>query len=151
MRNLPVTLLGIFIGVVLLVACSDMLNAKSKTNTPPATIAPCPDYPRCVSTEAQKPNQRMAPIHYEGGSELAQERLRKIIRSMPRATITTDMPGYLAAQFKSRLIGFTDDVEFLFDPRDFTIHFRSGARVGYYDFGVNRSRMEFIAQALQAP
>lgn len=92
----------------------------------------------------------MVPIQYSGSPQAAQERLRQIIKRMPRATITTDMPGYLAAEFKSRLIGFTDDVEFMFDPENSTIHFRSGARVGYYDFGVNRSRMESIIQAFQA-
>jgi uncharacterized protein (DUF1499 family) len=37
-----------------------------------------------------------------------------------------------------------DDVEILFDDASKTIHFRSAARSGYYDFGVNRRRMEKV-------
>lgn len=91
----------------------------------------------------------MSPMRYTGSPEAAQERLRKIIKGMPRASITTDMPGFLAAEFTSRIMGFTDDVEFLFNPDGSTIHFYSGARIGYYDFGVNHSRMESITKAFQ--
>lgn len=151
MPNLPVMLPGLlFISLGLLVACSTMSDAKSNAVMPPTKIAPCPDYPRCVSTESKIPKQRMQPIRYSGSADSAQERLRQIIKAMPRATITIDAPGYLAVEFESRLVSFTDDVELLFDPEDSVIHFRSSARVGYYDFGVNRARMESIIQAFNA-
>ncbi|MEO5702496.1 MAG: DUF1499 domain-containing protein [Gammaproteobacteria bacterium] len=116
----------------------------------PAALAACPDAPRCVSTMTQRPERRMAPIRYKGSAQAAQERLRDIIKGLPRATIKIDTPGYLSVEVRSRFMGFIDDVEFLFDSNDSTIHFRSGARVGYYDFGVNRSRMESIVQAFHA-
>ena len=48
-----------------------------------------------------------------------------------------------AAIFTTRL-GFVDDVQFLLDERARVIHVRSASRVGYWDLGVNRKRMEAI-------
>jgi uncharacterized protein (DUF1499 family) len=42
-----------------------------------------------------------------------------------------------------------DDVEFWFDAAAKTIHFRSASRSGYYDFGVNRKRMEELRRKLE--
>jgi uncharacterized protein (DUF1499 family) len=89
----------------------------------------------------------MAPIPFTGALEAAQARLREIIRAMPRAEITLDQPGYLAVSFRSRVFGFLDEAEFVVDGDGGVIHFRSGAHTGYYDFGVNRSRMKGIAAA----
>ena len=49
------------------------------------------------------------------------------------------------AEFTSAVFGFVDDVEFQFDPSGF-IQIRSASRTGYYDFGVNRERVETIRQ-----
>ena len=110
-------------------------------------LAPCPSRPNCISTEARDPGHRMSPIAFRGSVEEAREKLRRILGEMPRSSITADRPGYLAASFRSRVFGFVDDAEFVLDPEKKEIHFRSAARTGYYDFGVNRSRMESIAQA----
>jgi len=111
-----------------------------------AFLAPCPSSPNCVSTQAQDARHRMSPILFRGPAAEAQERLRRIVQGMPRANITADRPGHLAASFRSRVFGFVDDAEFVVDGEKGEIHFRSAARTGYYDFGVNRSRMESIAR-----
>lgn len=55
---------------------------------------------------------------------------------------------YLAAEFKMPR-GFIDDVEFWVDPRfPKYLQVRSASRVGIYDFGVNRGRIEFIRTVL---
>ena len=113
------------------------------------TLRPCPSSPNCVSTQSGDPRQRMEPIPFSGGGEAAQSRLRKVLLAMPRAEITHEEPGYLAASFRSRIFGFVDEAEFVFDDSNGIIHFRSGACAGYYDFGVNRSRMELIAEAFR--
>ena len=110
-------------------------------------LRPCPSSPNCVSSQAVDPRHLMAPIPFAGAPEEAQARLRTIIRAMPRAEITRDEPGYLAVSFRSRVFGFLDKAEFVLDGNSRLIHFRSGARTGYYDFGVNRSRMERITAA----
>jgi len=141
--------IAIVISIILYAASLDRAAAKMTTIVPIA-LADCPDAPHCVSTEAQRPEQRMAPIRYNGSAQAARERLRRIIKGLPRATIKVDTPGYLSVEVKSRFMGFIDDVEFLFDNEYPIIHFRSAARAGYYDFGVNRARMESIFLAFQA-
>jgi uncharacterized protein (DUF1499 family) len=63
---------------------------------------------------------------------------------MARMKVVTVKDNYIHAEFHSRLFGFVDDVEFSFDDDQKTIHLRSASRTGYYDFGVNRKRMERI-------
>ena len=104
-------------------------------------LAPCPSRPNCVSTQAWDARHRMSPILFRGPAAEAQERLRRIVQGMARAAVTADRPGYLAVSFRSRVFGFVDDAEFVLDGEKGEIHFRSAARTGYYDFGVNRSRM----------
>lgn len=65
---------------------------------------------------------------------------------MKGCTITKDEPGHIHAEFRSALFGFVDDVTFIFDDNARLIHFRSASRTGYYDFGVNRKRMEEISK-----
>jgi uncharacterized protein (DUF1499 family) len=74
----------------------------------------------------------------------AQTAVRDFVLSMPRVRITEDEPGYIRAEFSSRFFKFVDDVEFLLDAQTGRIDYRSASRVGYYDFGVNRRRLETI-------
>jgi uncharacterized protein (DUF1499 family) len=93
----------------------------------------------------------MPPIRFSGPAEAAQERLMGIIRQIPRSEIVKDEPGYLAVTFRSKLFGFVDEAEFAFDEKSGEINFRSGACTGYYDFGVNRSRLEKIRESFLEP
>ena len=113
------------------------------------TLRPCPASPNCVSSEARDARHRLEPYPFAGPRDAAQGRLRMIIEAMTRFAITKEEPGYLAASFRSRIFGFVDEAEFMFDETDGLVHFRSGARTGYYDFGVNRSRMRGIAEAFK--
>ncbi|WP_019917210.1 DUF1499 domain-containing protein [Methyloversatilis discipulorum] len=113
---------------------------------PPAPT-PCPDKPNCVSTEASDKAQ-MAPIPFSGTVAEAQDALRRAITAQPRSTITRDEPGFVAAEFRSRVFGFVDAAEFVIDADARVIRFRSGARSGHYDFGVNRERMDALRAAL---
>ena len=67
-----------------------------------------------------------------------------VLKAMPRAKVIMAKEDYVHAQFRSRLFGFVDDVEFSFQEDQKTIHLRSASRTGYYDFGVNRKRVERI-------
>ena len=107
-------------------------------------LAPCSDRPNCISTTAERPEQRITPILLEEPSEDALASLEEIIQSMPRSRIVLSRERYLYAEFRSRIFGFVDDVEFLIDESERVIHFRAAARVGRSDLGVNRSRMEKI-------
>lgn len=86
----------------------------------------------------------MPPIQYQGSREDARKRLLGIFRALPRVSVVEDNGNYLKVEVRSALFSFVDDVEFEFDDEAKLIHFRSASRIGYYDFGVNRRRMETI-------
>jgi len=65
---------------------------------------------------------------------------------MRGARITEEKAGYLHAEFRSALFGFVDHVELRLDEAANRIDVRSASRTGYYDFGVNRRRVEEIRE-----
>lgn len=104
----------------------------------------CPDTFSCVCTQDPRDRYRMDPIPYTGTQEEARQKLLSVIRRMLQSTLVKATPDYIHVEFRSSFFEFVDDVEFLFDDTAKLIHFRSASRVGYYDFNVNRSRMEDI-------
>lgn len=109
-------------------------------------LAPCPGKPNCVSSEADEAARRhVAPLPLDGGSaEEAMARLRRIIEALLRTRIVEDRADYLHAECRSRVFRFVDDLELRADRKSGVVHVRSAARVGRYDFGVNRRRVEEI-------
>jgi uncharacterized protein (DUF1499 family) len=124
---------------------------------PPATLgvrdgklSHCPDRPNCVSSEDTDAQHRIAPLPFKEAPAAAMARLAEVIRAMPGLAIVTVQPDYIHAEFASTVFGFVDDVEFAMIPGVNTIAVRSGARLGYGDFGVNRKRIESIRAAFAA-
>jgi len=105
---------------------------------------PCPKSPNCVSTHATNVKQKMNPIKFSGSLNEAKIKIIDIISSLKRSKIITNKENYIHAEFRTATFKFVDDVEFLFDDSQKIIHFRSRARSGYSDMGVNRKRMETI-------
>lgn len=118
------------------------------TPTSPAVsrLAPCSWKPNCVSTLAPPGPKQMDPIPYDGSLSDARQRMLKVLRDYPRTKIVQEEPDYLKAECRSRVFRFVDDVEIAFDDATKRIHFRSAARLGVRDFGVNRKRMEEIRE-----
>ncbi|MEJ2004579.1 MAG: DUF1499 domain-containing protein [Cyclobacteriaceae bacterium] len=111
----------------------------------PEELPPCPDSPNCVNTyQVTEGFDPMTPLPFEGSVSEAMGDLREIINSLPRTEIVANESNYMKAVFTIAVFGFKDDVEFLADDKNNLIHFRSASRTGYYDFGVNRNRMEKI-------
>ena len=113
-------------------------------------LAPCPDTPNCVCTQATDEAHRAEPLSYDGTAEEAMARLKAALATLPRTQIVTETPDYLHAECTSLVFRFVDDVEFLIDRERKVIHFRSASRVGRSDLGVNRRRMEALRQAFAA-
>jgi uncharacterized protein (DUF1499 family) len=111
-------------------------------------LAPCKRSPNCVSSQADPKDEEhyIAPIAVKGDAISA---VRKAVESMPRTTVVAAETGYLYAEFRSKLMGFVDDVEFLVDPAKGVIHVRSASRLGRRDFGVNRDRIERLRSLLE--
>ncbi len=112
-------------------------------------LAPCPDSPNCVSSQAAHAHQRIEALRYTGDITQARNRLLTVLSRMERVQIRQADADYLHAEFSSAWFGFVDDVEFQFDPPG-VIQARSASRTGYYDFGVNRERVNAIRAQFDA-
>ena len=110
----------------------------------------CPDSPNCVSSQASDPNQKVAPFDYQGFSQAAAKAaLLAALQSLPHTTVETQDDDHFKAVVKSYLFGFVDDLDFVFDDKKQQIHVRSASRLGYWDLGVNRRRVEKIRRIFQ--
>ena len=89
------------------------------------------------------------PLPYVGSVDSARQVLVKLIESMPRTKIVTQTEAYVHVEFTITVMRFVDDVEFGFDDTNKIIHVRSASRVGYWDFRVNRRRVEKIRNLWQ--
>jgi uncharacterized protein (DUF1499 family) len=106
-------------------------------------LQPCPHSPNCVSSvSGVKDKHYIEPFSHKLTPEEMQMTLRNIIQSIPRTKIIIDTAGYMKVEFKSFLFRFVDDVEFAIGIDK--VHIRSASRVGKYDFGANRKRVEKI-------
>jgi uncharacterized protein (DUF1499 family) len=113
-------------------------------------LAPCPDRPNCVASDAADPARRVEPLVLAASPAAAWEALRALLRSRPDVTVKVDEADYLRAEFRSAVFGFVDDVEFHLRRGGGVIAVRSASRVGYYDFGANRARIEAVRGELRA-
>ena len=104
----------------------------------------------CSQAEASDTRHYVAPLACRGDACEAMAALRAALARMPRATVIREDAEYLHAQFRSRLLGFVDDVEFAYDAAAAAFQVRSASRLGYGDFGVNRRRVEAIRALLAA-
>ena len=84
-----------------------------------------------------------------GDAAAAFARLKSLLAGMPRTAIVAATDDYLHAVCRTRF-GFADDLECRLCLADGAIHVRSASRLGYYDFGVNRARVEALRRWLQS-
>lgn len=102
-----------------------------------------------VSSSSTDIEHRIEPVRYDGDRDAGRRALHAALAALPRVAVVEDRGDYLHATATSLVWRFTDDLEFLFAvPGE--IEARSCARVGSYDFGVNRRRIERI-RSLMAP
>lgn len=113
-------------------------------------LASCGRRLNCVSSqsEAGDAQRYVAPIPFAGGAADAIAAARKSVERMQRATVNRQEGNYLYAEFRSKLMGFVDDVEFTFDEKAGLLHVRSASRLGRRDYGVNRERVEALRRRL---
>ena len=111
--------------------------------------------PNSVSSQAdlwpdhpQAEYARVAPFALVGDGPATLARLKAIVQATPGAAVVKAEGDYLYATFTTRLMKYTDDVEFWFDPAQRVVHVRSASRLGRKDMGVNRARVEAIRAQL---
>ena len=109
---------------------------------------PCPDSPNCVSSLARDERHYVKPFICKVDPETCLKQLHSILSSVKGFSVTIHRGNYLHVECKSRMFGFIDDLEFQWDGKSDVINVRSASRTGYYDFGVNRRRVEKIRQLI---
>ena len=120
------------------------LKPPSKTpNSVSSQASLYPDHPQRTYAE-------IAPLPLRGDANATLDRIASIIESMEGGKIIKREPGYIYAQFTTRLMKYVDDAEFWYDPSTEVIQVRSASRLGSSDLGVNRKRIETIRQKLDA-
>lgn len=122
-----------------------MLDWRRPTNlgVKDGCLAPCRRTPNCVSSQAD-PSDRE---HYIAPLKASMDDVRKAAEALPRTRVVLARPNYLYVEFRSRLLGYVDDVEFFFDGA--AVQVRSASRLGRRDFGVNRARVERLREMLK--
>jgi len=115
-----------------------------KKNLENGKLRPCPASPNCVSSQSSDKDHLVEPLKYQDSRAQARDRLIAVIQAMDRARISELQDDYIHVEFTSALFRFVDDVEFYFPAEAKVIEVRSASRMGYYDFGVNRRRVEQI-------
>ncbi|MGH9579218.1 MAG: DUF1499 domain-containing protein, partial [Terriglobales bacterium] len=92
----------------------------------------CKSTPNCVSSQADPADAEhyVAPVPFKGDALAAMAAVRKAVESMRDATVIRHEGNYLYAEFRSKIMRFVDDVEFVFDEKDGLIHVRSASRLG---------------------
>jgi len=105
-------------------------------------LTPCPDSPNCVSSFATDETHAIEPL----AASLAD--VERVLLEFDDTNIVSSEGNYLYAEFTTRIMGYVDDVEFLYDRNNGVTHVRSASRLGYSDLGANRNRIERIRSAL---
>ena len=114
-------------------------------------LAPPKRTPNCVSSQADASDAEhyVAPIAFKGSALDAMAAVRKAVESMQGSTVIRDEGNYFYAEFRTKVMRFVDDVEFVFDGKAGLIHVRSASRLGRRDFGVNRARVEALRSRIE--
>ena len=111
-------------------------------------LAPCPDSPNCVSSDALNAGHRVAPLVPKTAGDAVWPLAVEAVHRLPRTRVVTQTDNYLHAECSSRLLGFVDDLELHYRPGQEMIAVRSASRLGYSDFGVNRKRVEKLRELI---
>ncbi|MGD8880391.1 MAG: DUF1499 domain-containing protein [Desulfobacterales bacterium] len=140
MKNLFSKHLSLYVCVLLSAA-----HAAAGSNR----LSPCPDSPNCVSSQSTDPGRFIKPLRYTGNLADARQKLIDLLANSKRTRLIRVETDYIHAEFRSLIFNFVDDVEFYFSAEDRIIHVRSASRKGYYDFGVNRRRVEGLRSTFE--
>lgn len=113
-------------------------------------LAPPRPTPNCVSSQADPADREhyIAPIAFKGSLPDAMAAAARALKALDGSSLVRETDDYLYAECRSRVLGFVDDLELLFDRAAGVFQVRSASRLGRRDFGVNRKRVEALRARL---
>jgi len=107
-------------------------------------LASCPNKPNCVNSYATHTKQYIPPLAFHKIESL--ELIVKLLQEREDISIIKQTGHYLHVVVRTPKMRFRDDLEFLVDEKKLLIHMRSGSRLGYWDMGANRKRLEQLRE-----
>ena len=148
MNKTNFSLLGLCLFSLSLVACHSLPPSTPGSTTSQAVLE-CPVTPNCVSSYAARDDGTHWTPSYELAmpADQAWPLIVAELESMPRTTIISRTQTEVRAEAKSALFGFVDDVVLSLEGNQ--LMFYSASRLGLADFGVNRKRVNLLAEQLQ--
>ena len=106
----------------------------------------CPNSPNCVSSQTDKQSHKVQAFSYVRDEKQVWTELEKILLSLSNVDLVQKKDAYIHVTFTTPIMRFVDDFELLLEKDKKLIHVRSASRVGYYDLGANRKRVEKLRQ-----
>lgn len=137
--------------------CSTMLTPTFGVRQ--GQLASCPPQHDCVSSQDSDPNLHIAPLVYTSTRDQARSDLLIAITVVGQERIVSNHRNYIrieypitdkteaTSEYYYQPENAVDDVEFYLEPDKHVIEMRSIARLGLFDIGANRARLEQIRSA----
>lgn len=126
--------------VILLTGCTQ--SYAMKDNNPDLL---CSSKPNCVSTQELRSDYQVAPFELISEATTIDE-IEQVALTLKRTKTVNKTDNRLHLESTSLIFRFVDDLHIV--KQGSLIQVRSKSRVGYSDFGVNKSRVEALREKL---
>lgn len=114
------------------------------------TLAPCPDKPNCITSYIHNKDRDhyLPALRTKEFTSKVRAKLLEHLKQESRVKIIKSTESYIHAEYTSLVFRFVDDLELYF-AQEGVIHFRSAARTGYSDLGVNKRRVQALGKLIK--
>lgn len=154
MLTLSITLLILFLVLFLIFQVFGLKIGKmpDSIGVNNEELSVCPQKDNCISSFEKERSKYYFPPLSNQELKVTPKTLKSTIETLASSKkissfkLISETENYLHFEFYSNFFNFVDDLEVLF--KDQKVYFRSAARVGYSDLGVNKKRLETISQEL---
>lgn len=124
------------------------LDKVMEVDTSDEILSPCPVSPNCVCSKLpQDDSHYIEPLVPTASTLTIFPLLVDYVQQLPGAQLEEKASHYVRVSIQSFFLGFTYDLELFFAGSK--IHVRSASRTGWYDFGVNRRRVETMRRYME--
>lgn len=114
------------------------------------TLKVCTSTKNCYSSQSPKSKNYVSPLTYKGERRDVFVKVKDLLNDQDKATFVSETDHQLHYTFfAGKNNKYTDDVNLAFEKGNNVIHIRSASRVGIFDFGVNKKRIEMIRKLLE--
>lgn len=141
--------LGIILGLYALLrigvtfASSTPATGGVENNGGTMRLGDCSTKPNCQGSQSSRKKQTVDALPIALDPKQAMQTITAAMTELGAKVVSTQ-DHYLHATFKTPVMGYLDDVEFLVDTENTLVHIRSASRLGHSDLGANKKRIDKI-------